>query len=283
MANENESIRKLLNHKTLKKEITELYGVLSLFERSLSHCYPKQATENDEISRTTPTTEQNDEPFPCLFALDQSHRLTFFDICSGRGISSFFLSFLFPNSKILLIDSDSTMKLNHFEIPQCQHVQHFNYNIYSDEFHHFLSTQSFINSSSSLSQDRLPQISLAFGLHLCGTLSLRLCTLFNDIPTLPILVISPCCMPKDNKANASHRVHLSKWSQKKGGGRSQEHQTDPMKCGDEFTSYDYWCLTVYHQLDATHQQIRRDMKFDECVLSERSRFIVGIREPLIPT
>jgi hypothetical protein len=266
MANENEAVRKLLNHKTLKKEITELYGVLTLFERSLSQSCPLQDTEND---RTT------HEPFPCLHDVDRNHRLVFYDICSGRGISSFFLSFLFPNSRIRMIDSDSKMKLNHFEIPQCQHVKHFNFDIYNDDFYHFLSTDSSINSSFPL--DELPQVSFAFGLHLCGTLSLRLCTLFNAIPTLPIIVISPCCMPKNKKANASHRIHLSKWSQRRG----HEDRKDPIRDGEEFTSYDYWCLTVYHQLDATQRQIRRDMKFDECVLSERSRFIIGIREPLI--
>jgi hypothetical protein len=277
LADENQAVRKLLNHKSLKKEITELYGALHLFEKFLQKSHSLLLSQNDNKMKNTPAVFSDNpcDPFPLLHHLDETHHLAFYDICSGKGIASFFLSFLFPHSKIILIDSDPTMKLDHLLISQCSHVKYFNYNIYSNEFLHFLEIESQINSSLHISHP------LLFGLHLCGTLSLRLCSLFNSLPLYPLLVLSPCCMPKNKKSNSSHRLHLGKWGRghghggenKKKGTGVREQQSDEQN--EEFTGYDYWCLNVYHQLDPT--QMRRDMKQDACVISERSKYIVGSR------
>jgi hypothetical protein len=82
-------------------------------------------------------------------------------------------------------------------------------------------------------------------------------------------------MPKNKKSNSSHRLHLGKWGTMRGEGRGRKSSNESSVEEEEFSGYDYWCLNVYHQLDRA--QIRRDMKDDDCVLSERSKYIIGSR------
>lgn len=321
LADRNDSIRKLLNHKTLKKEITELYGVLSSFEKSLQRSSGIWNNVNDDVgeyreeskddnrkemeailkseediimmkeeegmiqAQNLNSSRSKNSLFPILQYLDSTHQLRFYDICCGRGIASFFLSFMFPHTQIILIDSNQNIKLDHFKIPQCQHLEYYYYDIYSEEFYQFLlkhSNDSSSNLSNLTNSTRTRRLSLIFGLHLCGTLSLRLCTLYNTISSLSLLVVSPCCMPRNKKSNTTHRLHLHTWNQRKSDSQQTSGDDHIVTTGTskEFSSYDYWCLSVYYQLDS--KLLRRDMHDDEYVISEKSKYIVGSRLPPPP-
>ena len=302
--------------------------------------------QEDQQQNQEEEEEEIEEIFPCLNELNQRNSLIFYDICSGKGISSFFLSFLFPNSKIIMIDNNSSIKLQHLSLPQCQNIQFYNFNIYSEECFQFLSQKQIELNSLTLNSS----ISLLFGLHLCGTLSLRLCTLFNDLNFFSIVILSPCCLPTNKKSNSQHRQYLLKnWNFKQRNKREKIQKSDIIHSNDnltqyqqeeekekdqevrkikkkskissisqetteltikkneeekkeeEFTSYDYWCLYIYYHLNRVDKvarngcdgcnggsveeeekveenEIKKDIVKDENVLSNCSKYIVGVRE-----
>ena len=79
-------------------------------------------------------------------------------------------------------------------------VEFINFDIHSESFTTFL-------TNHVIQQQQSGQIPVIIGLHLCGMLSYRVITLFNTIPEIPILIISPCCMPpRSKKNNAENKV-----------------------------------------------------------------------------
>jgi tRNA1(Val) A37 N6-methylase TrmN6 len=109
-----------LNKRNLKKEITEFYGALVCMEKSARSGLATYHFDDDVLS------------FQALCILDRANRLVIYDICSGKGISSFFLSFMFPNAIINMVDFDKDLKLEHIGI-----LDNVNYNhadIHSEAF-----------------------------------------------------------------------------------------------------------------------------------------------------
>jgi hypothetical protein len=311
----NIAVRKLLNHKCLKKEITELYGALTLIERALAKKFSlndMEAASNTPISycqpcfgdgfhESNPAQESwvNSDPyhigdFPNI--RKHMHRLVFYDICSGKGIQSFLLLQLFPEiAKIVMVDADTHMQVDHIYDKGCNaKISYRSFDIHKSEFAEFLekdvadcvrggrandpneslngsiSDQGGSNNSSSVTGSGngtgIPQplISIVMGLHLCGTLSTRIATLFNRIEGLPIMVISPCCLPDlgakkrglDNIAKTREMIRRNKWS-----------------------PYAFWTLTVFTTIDPCLSI--RDVTYDDLVESEKSAFVLGVKKSFL--
>lgn len=263
------AISKLLNKQYLKKELTECYSAICLVERSLrrrgaackegkvieslSFCQPcdEEAVKFASNPLDLVDNESTDEPLLTFSAIrENSRNLVFYDICSGKGVLSFLLAVLFPEvPRIVMVDSNANMKLDHLDSECCTNVFYINHDIYSESF------LSFMNAESTECR-LLGHIPIVIGLHLCGTLSTRLTQLFNSNDLLPILILSPCCAPTRSKKNRAfmtrERLRQNKWC-----------------------SYAFWYMSVYVSLTPVH--CVKDIIKDELVLSEKNTLILAIK------
>ena len=84
------AVKQLLNHRFLKKEITELYGALARVEECLARaasldarhrycapCAPRKALPEDDASSSSAM-------FPLLRR--HAHRVVLVDLCCGKGV-----------------------------------------------------------------------------------------------------------------------------------------------------------------------------------------------------
>ena len=233
------SIKQLMNHKSLKKEITETFGALCLVEKALR----RRETKSFE---NTPILE-----FSAIQRM--ASNIVFYDICCGKGISSFLISCMFTHPKIIMVDSNSKIKMDHLNSPTMSNTTFKHLDIFSNEFVAFLEKESSTNAASG-------KINIIIGLHLCGHLSTRVANVFNDLPSLSILVLSPCCMPRKGKGgrNLMKRLRENRWD-----------------------SYSYWCLSVYTALNPF--KCIRDMVCDSSIESEKSTIIWALKRDIDQT
>eukprot|EP01119_Soliformovum_irregulare_P021194 TRINITY_DN7009_c0_g1_i1.p1 TRINITY_DN7009_c0_g1~~TRINITY_DN7009_c0_g1_i1.p1 ORF type:complete len:298 (-),score=59.22 TRINITY_DN7009_c0_g1_i1:3-896(-) len=77
----------ILNHKQLKKEMTESYSIYRQVKKLIKQI-------GDQTSKK---------------------EIVLFDVCSGKGFSSILLSFRFPNARIHMIDSCKVMNVSHLK------------------------------------------------------------------------------------------------------------------------------------------------------------------------
>lgn len=196
------SVRKLMNHRCLKKEISETYGTLCLAEKCLRR-FSRNSCDDSSLLNFSMLNEH-------------SHRIVFYDICSGKGISSFLISQLFSSSTIFMIDFDKRMNLDHLHISQCANIKYCHLDVTSKDFEDFMR----LETTRNIQENNIP---IVFGLHLCGTLSTSLTSLFNLLSlSLPILILSPCCMPTRKHTRMRDKIRRNKWD-----------------------AYSYWCMAVY--------------------------------------
>jgi len=142
-ANTNYNVRQLLNHRHLKKEITELYGALVFMEKALKKktlsSSSSSSSESSESSESLSESSLDDLlSFNNLRSLGT--RLIIYDLCSGKGLASFFLSFMFPLATIRMIDFEKKIKLGHLTVLSNVNYQYLD--IYSDQFLQVISSIS---------------------------------------------------------------------------------------------------------------------------------------------
>jgi len=124
LSHSNYSVKQLMNHKSLKKEVTETWGALKLVERGF-----RRKTGG---SMTIPS-----DSFESL--KKHSQKLLFFDVCCGKGIFSFLASFMFPDAEFVMIDFDAKIKFEHLHIEQAKNISFRHIDIYTSEFEAYLS------------------------------------------------------------------------------------------------------------------------------------------------
>jgi hypothetical protein len=237
------AILKLMNKQSLKKELTECYSAICLVERSLRRI---QKHSTNEIA---------EEPLITFSSIRKNvSNLAFYDVCSGKGILSFLLTLLFPEISIIkMIDSNKKIKLDHLGSKCCTNITYEHYDIFNEEFSDFL-----IKESEKCKEEKM--IPVIIGLHLCGNLSVRLVHLFNNIIDLPILIISPCCLPTKSKKNQGFmtrdKLQKNKWS-----------------------SYDFWCMSIYILID--HLSTVKNIVKDDLVESQKNTLIWAVKRKLL--
>jgi hypothetical protein len=277
----NSAFLKLLNKQDLKKELTECYSAICLAERALRRrrrhstslkidlngtqfCLPCDTIRRNSITSVDPVSLKNvthsfanEEPLLTFSAIRENGKnLTFYDVCSGKGILSFLLATLFPEiPRIAMVDSNADMQLDHLTSDCCSNVTFVKQDIHSGEFADFLVSES---EKCRLS-NRIPII---IGLHLCGTLSTRLTQLYNSNEGLPVLIVSPCCAPTRSKKNrvfmTRERLRQNKWS-----------------------SYAFWYMNVYISICPLLSV--KDIVRDELVLSEKNTLILAMKRTFLPS
>jgi hypothetical protein len=231
--------KQIMNHKHLKKEITEAFGALKVAEKALRR------------SVGAPHCDSDRELLTFEYLKRYQNKLVFLDMCSGKGIQSFLMTFLLPGSDIVMIDFNAKIKLEHLQHPRMHKIKFMHLDIYAPA-----SAQAIHTLCEDFSKE--DRIIITCGLHLCGKLSLQLVNLFNNIAEIGILILSPCCMPlkKHGGQKINDLVRRTGWS-----------------------GYNYWCLTVYTAIDS--RIARRDMITDTTVESEKDITIVAIKHRLL--
>lgn len=252
----NNSIKKLMNHRSLKKEITEAYGAIQLIENVLVKSIEISKFEFLEARSILDSTLVNTESidiheFSNCKALQE--RLVFFDICSGKGILSFLLASMFPLSKIHMIDFNSKIKADHLRDNHCKNINYMHMDIFQESFYEFMTGETL----KLVNQGYIP---IAIGLHLCGNLSTRLVNLFSTT-NLSIAIISPCCLPPRSKSTVAV------------AGSAADFRDVVTR--NHWSLYNYWCLSLFLLLDGNicHKNLIEDDK----VVSEKSKYIVAYK------
>ena len=112
--------------------------------------------------------------------------LTLIDVCSGKGITALMAAHLLPNAKVVMVDSDEQMRLDHLNsLLISGSVEFYRLDIFTDNFFNLL------ESKNKQFQNRRIML---LGTHLCGALSPRLISLFDQLRFIDYLVLVPCCL-----------------------------------------------------------------------------------------
>jgi hypothetical protein len=235
LAHEDSCCRTFFNQNRLKKELTEALGALRLVAQALEY--------NSEGDRSGQAPGIHFGPGI------QEKPLFVIDMCSGKGIFSVVCSLACSTqgTTVASVDCNAKIKVPHLSAAPFQSRITFHlFDVNEARFETWLTETSAAASEAGA-------IPVIVGLHLCGTLSTRLTALFTAVAPLAVLVVSPCCLPKRDRA-ARDKCRLEAW--------------DP---------YAYWCRCVFEGLDLPADQ--KFMLVDENVVSEKNTLIWAVKRP----
>eukprot|EP01111_Echinosteliopsis_oligospora_P012382 TRINITY_DN4222_c0_g1_i1.p1 TRINITY_DN4222_c0_g1~~TRINITY_DN4222_c0_g1_i1.p1 ORF type:complete len:222 (+),score=48.56 TRINITY_DN4222_c0_g1_i1:35-700(+) len=174
-----------LNHKTLKKEMTESYAIYVRIKQIIDRLSNLTKSNNtDQTSSTTPssttsttststttsefslvsstssassssssTTSSSSSSSPSTS--DSQPKFVLFDICSGKGYTACLLSKLFPEMQIYMVDKDKKMNVKHVDSLPNVEMKYF------DMCREGKQLKTWIRSETE------GKIGLIFGSHLC--------------------------------------------------------------------------------------------------------------------
>jgi hypothetical protein len=239
------AVKQIMNHRNLKKEITESFSAIAMADKALRRASLPDTPFAEEVNSDVDI----DLSFSALRRRQSD--LLFLDVCSGKGILSFLLTFLFPTAKVVMIDFNAKIKRDHLSHPRFHQVSFVHVDLYTPAASEYI--ERLLDEESM--QGRTV---ISFGLHLCGTLSTRLVELFNNQPRMDVLVLSPCCMP----------------IKRKGGDKLNELIRRTQWCG-----YSYWCLFVFNAVHAGRSV--RNICVDPHVESDKHSFIIAIKRNIL--
>lgn len=161
-----------MENMALRKEISESYAVL----HAVQECC-------DRLSGICPATDRTLE-LKNLFVID---------LCSGKGITSALGAALFQsNNHFLSIDKMLAHTVPHYFFNDEEHISYLSRDIFSNEL---LGELKALTRQQSL----LGRTTILVGMHCCGILSERAVELFDQIPEIKGIVLSPCCLPKKHE------------------------------------------------------------------------------------
>lgn len=154
--------------RSLRKELTEAFGVLHACRRALA-----------KLDTGRP-------------ARDTARPAVIFDLCCGKGFASLVLALSMPESLVVAVDTDPSMDLSHF----CGQP-----NLVFEAL-----DVTAADAGARLEEIRLREAvargfaldlpRVAVGMHLCGPLSPHAARIFCDLPAPAALVLAPCCLDK---------------------------------------------------------------------------------------
>jgi hypothetical protein len=231
----------MTNHNSLAKELTEAWSsylkVKKLIERAFSQNEPKKQNEENNSDIQDDGKASN--------ASDLISGVNIFDICCGKGYTSFLLGMMHDHlpqiKRIYAIDKNQKMKMDHLQSLEMIKFKIFDVN--SKQFQAWLSRKSTKDSSCK---------SVMLGVHLCGELSELFVSLYNKHENVMGMVLSPCCLPKRNKTAAEKAKRL------------------------KVNNYTYWSMHL-HQMIAFSSQSTTELTRDDDVLSEKNAYITAYR------
>jgi len=147
-------MRRLFGRSKSRKEITEAYAAAEQVRRML------RALGGDS---------------------ERGRGAVVFDVCSGRGVGALLLSFLLPESRVVMVDVDGAMDLSHVQARP---------NLAFCELDLFSEGAPAVLRAAAAGAS----VRVATAMHLCGALSPRLITLACRLDLLDAFVCCPCCL-----------------------------------------------------------------------------------------
>jgi hypothetical protein len=234
----------ILNKNTLKKEITECYGIVNLV---LDIC--------DKLHDKLQSTKQ----------------IIFLDICSGKGYTSLVLYAHLPEwvrnkAKIIMLDKDMKMNLSHLET--------LNGII---EFHHLCifpekknGTQRLINDLNKIlnkfcKSSTNEVVCICIGVHLCIYLSEIFISTFNQMDSIIAMALSPCCVHETEENQLINEMC-----------KNSSIFEDAHLAGITREVMQYMGWTMF--LNGKIQSENKKMIHDELVLSDRNNFLIAYKQ-----
>lgn len=233
----------------LRKEISESYAVL----HAVQDCCTKLG-----ISKATP--QHGDDGNIYL------ENIFLIDLCSGKGITTALCGALDneeSNNFSLAIDRMLPHTIPHF-LNEKQ-IQYLCRDIMADEM--FEEVADIVQHQTQ----KEGRTCILVGMHLCGLLSERAIDLFERIPDIKGLVLSPCCLPK------KHEQKKSKFSK----GKPSEEGGDE-KYSVELFNYFKWSKYLKERVEGQYSDGSggvQDVKMytDDEMHTEKNAIIVGVR------
>ena len=177
------------------------------------------------------------------------------DLCSGKGITSALGASLFPtNNHFLSIDKMLAHTVPHYFFNDEEHISYMSRDIFSEEL---------LNDLKTLVQKHVLEgrTAILVGMHCCGILSERTIEIFESIPDIKAVVLSPCCLPKKHELR-----------------KRQLQFKPPDKKGEN--PYPSWCTYLKERVERVDTfGCEKDVwMYDDLEIhSEKNGMVVGIR------
>eukprot|EP01043_Picozoa_sp_COSAG02_P041714 COSAG02_NODE_3481_length_6671_cov_12.360012_6_plen_704_part_00 len=121
--------------------------------------------------------------------------VVFFDLCSGKAMTAVALAMTFPQSTVIALDIISSKCLPHTS--DLTNLRYAEANLFQAE--------GMLRKELD-QQDRGGKYGLLIGSHLCGRLSSQAVALFQAIPQVAGVVLSPCCWPRRRDFNSDEEL-----------------------------------------------------------------------------
>jgi hypothetical protein len=175
----------------------------------------------------------------------KSQQLQLIDLCSGSSLTTTLFGILFPESKAVAVDMLSKEFAPHYLKDNLSYLQ-------AD-----INKEAFV---STLQKNHMGDDgAVLVGMHLCGDLSIRAIEIFETLPQIKVIILSPCCFPKHD-----------------GGSRMEAEAMRHLEgIKDETLKYAAWSQYLLDSISkhcSTSYQTQ-----DTNIMSTRNRVIVGCR------
>ena len=239
-----------LGKNKLRKEVSESYSII----HAIQECHDQLLLGGQGETTTSLATSSSDNNaihFENLFVID---------LCSGKGVTTAICGALFPiiestctgskrhNNHFLAMDKLPTHLVPHFL--QDENVSYLSRNIMSEDT--LLELEREVHRQTT----EEGRTAILVGMHLCGHLSERAIEMFERIPLIRAIILSPCCLPKV-RSDAFEKC-------------LREHQE----------KYDAWAHylkeAVQKSVDDTEQNVR--LFHDSEIHSIKNAIIIGRRK-----
>jgi len=103
------------------------------------------------------------------------------DVCSGKGTIAIVLSFMFPQAKIVMIDSNGDMELDH--VSARPNIEFVALDIFAPQ------ATAVVNSAAAGAE-----CCVVIGVHVCGALAPRVATVACRAEAVDAFFVCPCCL-----------------------------------------------------------------------------------------
>lgn len=144
--------------KSLRKELTEAFGVLSACRRALRKLGFEPGAPGVNIV----------------------------DLCSGKGFASLVMALSLPSARVLAVDANRNMELAHFRLRANLAFREVDITA--------VDAGTRIEDSIAEVGVAVQSVRVFVGVHLCGSLSQHAARLFREAPAPAALVLVPCCL-----------------------------------------------------------------------------------------
>lgn len=244
-----EIMRKFLNGRYLKKEITECMSVVN---RCLSLLYELRTK------------------------LEKVKTILLFDLCSGKGYTGVCLHALLPEdlkhkTRIIMLDKNAKMRMEHLQVFSKEEVCFEPFCIFTeDKDGKNRLIRDMENRIAQFGKPGEDVVAFCLGIHLCVHLSEMFIDLFNNVESIWAMILSPCCH-KENIHN-SQFYEMSRTSI-----FEDDDSEEKLKKNNVFTiehiQYMLWTLYLYNKIETQVKRIVHDVD----VMSPRNNYLVACK------